>query len=59
MVIRWPTLRTNNNEQPCKLAEPPSGVVYSRSGFMVRVNVRSPFWTLSDRSPFIRPSQLR
>ncbi|MNP04220.1 hypothetical protein D3C76_961280 [compost metagenome] len=59
LVIRWPTLRTNSSERPCRVTLPPLGAAYSRSGFMVRVKVLPPLLTLSARSPFIRPSQLR
>ncbi|MNP49352.1 hypothetical protein D3C76_1435320 [compost metagenome] len=59
LVIRWPTLRTNSRERPCRVSAEPSALVYSRSGFMVRVKVVPPLETSSARSPFIRPSQLR
>ena len=57
--IKWPTLRINSSERPGKISAPPSGVVYSRSGFCLRVRVLPPFSKVSCKSPFIKPNQLR
>ncbi|MDT4867268.1 hypothetical protein FQZ97_1021670 [compost metagenome] len=60
LVIRWPTLRRNMSERPCRRTAffLPLGAVYSRSALSPRVKVVPPLLTDSVSVACKMPSQL-